>query len=581
MNHLQETVMEWEEMEDAALVKEAQTGSQEAFGELVRRHRSKVFGYARSMVQEAHAAEDIVQDALIRAFLHLGKLVDVERFLPWMHRIVRNQAMTLLKKEGQRQESTFTSLEAGLSTLEGQPENWNQLDYVLKRVSLSMDKEAAQAGVPEERLMRQETQRVLLNIIGCLKPRERQIFESHFFDQLSPQEIAREFSLSSANVYQILSRSRKKVIQERIRVTVDSYLRTRRDWGIMSKVILSEEQIHVEGSSWSTAGNMLHALVNAAGKKHSLAMVMGLTGLAFRINILPESVHIAGPTAYDFADVFPRGLRNLGLTSRVVDGMTPLIGVNANLFDDSKMSVKAMQTRDIHQALPDALDLIHHALDRGYPVMAWDLCIPEFGMVYGYDDEQRSLYINECGRKGTLAYDHLGRGVLEEIFVLAIDASFNVGLKDQLRGAFHMITQHYNGTEPKVPAEAVKGVAAYDAWCEAFRNQTVEPNGNAYNIVVFGDSRKYASQFLKEVALAWNEPADASGNIVVLLEEAAETYKQIALVFDELHMLFPYPEGGEPNDQDCSPQAIILLEKAKELETKGARQIENIWGVVN
>ena len=60
MNHLQEMVMEWEEMEDAALVKEAQTGSQEAFGELVRRHRSKVFGYARSMVQEAHAAEDIV-----------------------------------------------------------------------------------------------------------------------------------------------------------------------------------------------------------------------------------------------------------------------------------------------------------------------------------------------------------------------------------------------------------------------------------------------------------------------------------------------------------------------------------------
>lgn len=95
---------EEQQEQDEILVERAKAGDQEAFGELVRRHRAKVYGYARSYTQEAFLAEDIVQDALIRAFLHLGTLVDSRRFLPWLHRIVRNQAYTRLKK-GRRQKS--------------------------------------------------------------------------------------------------------------------------------------------------------------------------------------------------------------------------------------------------------------------------------------------------------------------------------------------------------------------------------------------------------------------------------------------------------------------------------------------
>ena len=69
----------------------------EAFGELVRRHRSKVYGYARAITRESYLAEDVVQDALVRAFC-AGELVDTRRFLPWVRRIVRNQAYTRLKE---------------------------------------------------------------------------------------------------------------------------------------------------------------------------------------------------------------------------------------------------------------------------------------------------------------------------------------------------------------------------------------------------------------------------------------------------------------------------------------------------
>lgn len=74
---------------------------------------------------------------------------------------------------------------------------------------------------------------------------------------------------------------------------------------------------------------------------------------------------------------------------------------------------------------------------------------------------------------------------------------------------------------------------------------------------------------------------DAGENVPLRLNEAAETYRQLAQTFAELHVLFPYPEGGNPNDPKVSPQAIALLEKAKKLEIRGAEQLENLSNALN
>ncbi len=132
-----------------------------------------------------------------------------------------------------------------------------------------------------------------------------------------------------------------------------------------------------------------------------------------------------------------------------------------------------------------------------------------------------------------------------------------------------------------MPAEAVKGLEAYDAWIEAFRSQVVEANGNGYNVAVVGDCRKYAAGFLEEAARLLEKTEDAGGNVPLRLNEAAETYRQLAQTFAELHVLFPYPEGGKPNDPKVAPQAIALLEKAKKLEIRGAEQLENLSNALN
>ncbi|WP_018758012.1 RNA polymerase sigma factor [Paenibacillus terrigena] len=566
--------VKWDEMEDEMLVRESRNGRQEAFGELVRRHRAKVYGYAQSITQEAFLAEDIVQEALVRAFLNLGSLVDSARFLPWLHRIVRNQAYTKLRSSSVTRERVASGL-VRLGDEEAREENWHDLDYILYRLSRATPPVDDQRSNPEERLIRQELLDMISGMLHCLKPRERIVFESHFFDQLSPQEIARLFHLTDANVYQILSRSRKKVIQERVRVVVDDYVKSRKDMNNMKKVMLNPSEAMQQGYSWTSAATIMHKMITFTGREVSLPAIMGYSGHAFRINIIPEDVHIAGPTCFYFDRNLSQGMRNLGFETRVVVGIKPAMGPNANLTDPGQLTSAAKAKREIHQALPEALELIHRSLDRGLPVMTWDTFIPEFGMIYGYDDEQRLLTVHECGKDDAVPYEHLGRGILEDLFVLAIESQYEIDERSALRGALEMILDHYQGREEQC-MNAIQGLSAYSVWIDAFRGGKIEPNGNAYNTVLLWDARRNAAAFLHEVAATWEGETPSDGHVRELSGTAAATYTQIAEQLQELHQMFPFPMGGEPNDPARAERSIQILQSVHALEVQAVATLEQM-----
>ncbi|MCY9514276.1 RNA polymerase sigma factor [Paenibacillus apiarius] len=563
---------ELDEMDDTMLVQRAKQGEREAYGELVRRHRAKVYGYARSITQEPFLAEDVVQDALIRAFLHIGTLVDAGRFLPWLHRIVRNQAYTKLKSKPIAQERPFTVLMWGM---EEEPDEgqWHSLDYILLRLARSEAEHSKQEAAPEERLMRKELLETISGMLRCLNPKERQIFESHFFDHLSPQEIARLFHLSTANVYQILSRSRKKVVQEKIRVSVDHYVMNRKDMGCMKTKLLPDSGMLAETFTWTSAASALYGLLSYTDKKESLSRIMGLSGYAFRINICPGDVNIAGPTIYDFRKILSHGLRNLGFQARIVDVASLKLGPNTNLVDASMLTPEAKTKRKLHEALPEALNLIHDSIDRGLPVLSWDLFVPEFGLIYGYDHGSRKFMAVECGNEEHIPYDHLGRGILEDLFVLALDEPYAIDARGQLKGALQLILHHYHGREERIHNN-VHGLAAYDAWVEAFRGGKVEPNGNSYNTAVVQDARQYAAQFLNELSGTWQGDAAADKRIRNISKEAAGLYEHMAAQLQELRQLFPFPAGGEPNDPEQAERAIAILQSVKALEEQAIVLLE-------
>ncbi|WP_238177954.1 RNA polymerase sigma factor [Paenibacillus contaminans] len=562
-----ETEHNFEELEDSILVQRAQTGDWEAFGELIRRHRRQMYGYAQVLTQEPFLAEDIVQDALIRAFLHLGTLVDVARFLPWLHRIVRNQAYTRLRSNAVVKEMPFSVLQHNGEQRDSGGSVWSNLDDILHRVSRSFAENANTAANPEERFIRRQLHEMITSMLSCLTKRERQIFESHFFDHLSPQEIAKLFSLSPANVYQILSRSRKKVAKERIRIVVDQYMMERKDLGALKTNLLTKTAAFHSPGTWTSAGWALYRMLSFTDRKLSLPMVMGLTGQAFRITICHHDVHIAGPTMYPFRDILPRGLTNIGWSCRIVEtkNKRDVPGDNINLIDPSLLEAPAKEKRLIQEELPAALDLIHRSIDRGIPVLSWDLFIPEFGVIYGYDDERRMLTAMECVQDDKLPYDHLGRGTLEDLFILALEERTEKDQRSMLRDALAMILDHYHGREAATD-RGERGLRAYDVWMEAFHSGNIEPNGNAYSLAVLQDARRFAADFLDEISKGRQGGDPSDERIRVLGTEAAQLYRQMAEQLQELVLLFPFPSGGDPNLMENRNRLVNVLQEVKALE---------------
>lgn len=85
--------------EDAALVVRAARGDVGAQRALYDRHRPGVARVARSFAElDGDDADDVVQEAFVRAFRNLAGLKDPARFAPWLLTITRNRALTLLAR---------------------------------------------------------------------------------------------------------------------------------------------------------------------------------------------------------------------------------------------------------------------------------------------------------------------------------------------------------------------------------------------------------------------------------------------------------------------------------------------------
>src|SRR5919201_4151339 len=82
---------------DELLVTEALHGDRAAFARLVDRHRPRAHALARRTVGDAAEAEDVVQEAVLRAYLALADLREPSRFGPWLCGISLNLARMRLR----------------------------------------------------------------------------------------------------------------------------------------------------------------------------------------------------------------------------------------------------------------------------------------------------------------------------------------------------------------------------------------------------------------------------------------------------------------------------------------------------
>jgi len=393
-------------------------------------------------------------------------------------------------------------------------------------------------------------------MLGCLSSRERDIFEMHFFRQLSPTEIGSSYRMTTNHVYQTLSRSRKKVKEERFRLSLSDLVHENKVLGQPVKRLLPfpnpANPSVVSPACETSFVRCIHAVLRHSGfLSADIDEVMGMTTQAFRIQVEKRSIDVSGPSMYFWEPVFANGLQHMGVTCRC--------------FGDGGVEPSSHE-------LSLGLGMIREAIGRNMPAVAWDLFEPEFSVLYGYDDERMLLYAEHGGKRKELPYDRLGRGSSGGLFIISLENVQSVNRARSLRQALHMILGHAYG-ERGFSGYAY-GLAAYEAWKLAFERGAVDAFGNAYTSKITANARRFAVRFLEAEQRRWE------GEAALLLEEAAEHYRDAADFMHRLTEMFPFPQGGSPNDPLAARQSVWLLQEAREAEEAGLEALDRLRRVL-
>jgi RNA polymerase sigma-70 factor (ECF subfamily) len=175
--------------DESALVAQAKAGDQSAFSELVRRYERKIYRLAKNITRNDEDAEDVLQDAFLKAYTHLNNFKGDSKFYTWIVRIAVNEAlMRLRKRKNDRSVPLDEPVDLGEET-------------VTREIAVWEDN-------PEHQYSQEEWRRILDEAIDTLKPDFRTVFVLRDIEELSTEETAETLGISVPAVKSRLLRAR-------------------------------------------------------------------------------------------------------------------------------------------------------------------------------------------------------------------------------------------------------------------------------------------------------------------------------------------------------------------------------------
>ncbi len=175
--------------DEGHLVAQAKAGDVQAFTDLVNRYERKIYRLAKHITQNDEDAEDVLQDAFLKAYEHLDSFKGDSKFYTWIVRIAVNEALMRLRK---RRSDRTVPLDEPVDTGE---------EMVTREIAVWEDN-------PEQRYSREEMHDILEQAVENLKPDFRTVFVLRDIEELSTEETAEALGISIPAVKSRLLRAR-------------------------------------------------------------------------------------------------------------------------------------------------------------------------------------------------------------------------------------------------------------------------------------------------------------------------------------------------------------------------------------
>jgi RNA polymerase sigma-70 factor (ECF subfamily) len=175
---------------DATLVRASialvRRGDSDAFGRIVELYQRRLFGLALMMARDPSGAEEIVQDAFVRAFVNLASYDDARPFYPWISTITVRLAQNWLVQRRR------------VNTREG-----TELDPDLATAVVTTD--------PLTDLITDESDRRLWQSVSALTSGERTAVILFYRQDMSVREITSALGVNGGTIKTLLFRARQKL----------------------------------------------------------------------------------------------------------------------------------------------------------------------------------------------------------------------------------------------------------------------------------------------------------------------------------------------------------------------------------
>ena len=172
-----------ETLSDDDLIRMYRQGDAEAFDTLFDRHHRSVYGFARTMLREPGAAEDVLQETFLSVARTAAKYTPRGRFRAWLMRIVRNRCLNRIESRRLRR----AVLAAGAPDVVDLP---------------------AREPPPARQVQADEQRRIVRAAVADLPDRQREAIALYAFEQMTYREIAEVLQMPINTVKTLIHRAR-------------------------------------------------------------------------------------------------------------------------------------------------------------------------------------------------------------------------------------------------------------------------------------------------------------------------------------------------------------------------------------